>query len=198
MLFVLVMGMSVAGCASMTPTRETQSSYAIYNVNPSGGVTASRVGEAIKIALQKNMSNVQVRTGIPPSPLPEKPGRFQLVDPFKGSPMGALAARSGQSLETPMCEGALLTATAQDTTMSQYGEGTSFFLCLLPYQGGYHIDVYTSFTKASGSFSAATLGATLARTVVGDSSQFIPRTVKAVVDSVEAAGASVKLLEQYP
>ena len=181
----------------MTPTVETQSSYAIYDVKPNPGISASRIGEAIKVALQKNMSGVQINTDIPPSPLPESPGRFQLVNPFKGSAMGAQAARSGQSLETPTCEGALLTANAQDS-MQGDGEGTSFFLCLLPYQGGYHIDIHTSFTKSSGSFSTATLGATLARTVVGDSSQFILRRIKAVVDSVEATGASTKLHEQYP
>jgi len=196
-LVVLSAALIVGGCASMTPTVETQSSYAIYDVKPNPSISASKIGEAIKIALQKNMSGVQITTGIPPSPLPENPGRFQLVNPFKGSALGALAARSGQSLETPTCEGAMLTANAQDS-MRGYGEGTSFFLCLLPYKGGYHIDIYTSFTKSSGSFSTATLGATLARTVVGDSSQFIPRTVKAVVDMVEATGASTKLLEQYP
>jgi hypothetical protein len=39
------------------------------------------------------------------------------------------------------------------------------------------------------------LGATLARTVVGDSSQFIPRTIAAMVDSVKATGAASTLVE---
>ena len=55
-----------------------------------------------------------------------------------------------------------------------------------------------SFTKASGAFNAATLGATLARTVVGDTSQFIPRTIADVVDSVKATGATVTMTEAYP
>ena len=84
---------------------------------------------------------------------------------FKGSSLGALAAASGQSLQVPTCDGAILTANARDTSMARYGEGTTFFACLMPYQSGYALNVYTTFTKASGAFSAATLGATLARTV---------------------------------
>ena len=196
-LFVMVVSLVAGGCASITPTVETEATYAIYDVKPNPGVTASKLGEAIKTALQKNMKGVQMVASIPPSTLPEKPSRFQMANPFKGSAMAAYAASSGYSIERPTCEGSMLTANAQDS-MPGYGEGTSFFLCLLPYQGGYHINIYASFTKLSGGFSAATLGATLARKVVGDSSQFLPRTVKAVVDSVQAAGATTTLVEQYP
>jgi len=58
--------------------------------------------------------------------------------------------------------------------------------------------VHTTFTKASGAFSATTLGATLARTAVGDSSQFIPRTIASMVDHIQATGATVSLIEAYP
>ena len=49
--------------------------------------------------------------------------------------------------------------------MVRYGEGNTCFVCLMPYRRGYATDVYTTFAKASGGFSAATLGTTLARTV---------------------------------
>jgi hypothetical protein len=68
----------------------------------------------------------------------------------------------------------------------------------MPYKSGWALNVHTTFVKASGAFSAATLGATLARTVVGDSSQFIPRTLAAMVDNLKAAGATVTLVEVYP
>jgi hypothetical protein len=68
----------------------------------------------------------------------------------------------------------------------------------MPYQSGYALNVYTTFTKASGAFNAATLAATMTRTVVGDSSQFIPRTIAQMVDSVKATGAGVTLVEAYP
>lgn len=187
-----------AGCASVTPTREISNGYAIFDIQARPDIGASRIAEAIKVALQKNVSQINIVNGIPSSPLPEKAPRFQLVSPFKGSNLGALAAASGQNLQLPACDGAILTANARDTSMARYGEGTTFFACLMPYQGGYALNVYTTFTKASGAFSAATLGAMLARTVVGDSSQFIARTIAQMVEGVKAAGASVTLVEAYP
>lgn len=79
--------------------------------------------------------------------------------------------------------------------MSRYGEGPTFFACVMPYQGGLALNIYTTFSKASGSFSAATLGATVARSVIGDTNQFISRTIANVVDSVKATGATVTMTE---
>ena len=193
-----MVGALLAGCAATTPTRETSVGYAIYDIQAAPEAGAAKIAEAIKVALQKNTSRVQLSNGIPPSPLPEKAPRFQLVSPFKGSNLGALAAASGQSLQVPMCEGATLTANARDSSMSNYGEATTFFACLMPYQGGYSLNIYTTFTKASGMISAATLGATLMRPFVGDSGQFIPRTIAQIVEGVQQTGATVKLVEAYP
>ncbi|AHK80609.1 hypothetical protein M911_04710 [Ectothiorhodospira haloalkaliphila] len=82
--------------------------------------------------------------------------------------------------------------------MNQYGENTTFFLCLQPYKAGYHIDIYVAFSKKSGAVTPALLGATLARNVLGDSSQFLPRTIEGVVDEVKKTGAEVTLVEAYP
>lgn len=187
-----------AGCAATTPTRETMVGYAIYDIQAGPDTGGARLAEAIKVALQKNTSRVQLSNGIPPSPLPDKAPRFQLVSPFKGSSLGALAAASGQSLQVPACEGATLTANARDGSMSSYGENTTFFACLMPYQGGYSLNIYTTFTKASGAINAATLGATIMRPFVGDSGQFIPRTIAQIVEGVQQTGATVKLIESYP
>lgn len=197
-LSTLAAVLALGACASATPTRELSSGYAVFDIQASPQIGPARIAEAVKLALQKNMSQVQISNRIPPSPLPEKAPRFALVSPFKGSGLAALAASQGQSLQVPTCEGAILTANARDNSMARYGEGTTFFACLMPYQSGYSLNVYTTFAKASGGFSAATLGATLARTVVGDSSQFIPRTIAAVVDGVKATGAEVTLIEAYP
>ena len=193
-----IAGVLLAGCAATTPTRETSVGYAIYDIQAGPETGAAKIAEAIKVALQKNTSRVQLTNGIPPSPLPEKAPRFQLVSPFKGSNLGALAAASGQSLQVPTCDGATLTANARDSSMSSYGEGTTFFACLMPYQGGYSLNIYTTFTKASGAINAATLGATIMRPFVGDSGQFIPRTIGQIVEGVQQTGATVKLVETYP
>jgi len=188
----------LAGCANTTPTVETTPGYAIYDIKSTAGVTHARVAEAVKASLQKSMSEVQITNAIPPSPLPEKPARFQLVSPFKGTGLAALAAASGQSLQVPTCEGAIVTAQAGDTSMRKYGEATSFFVCVMPYQGGWSLNVYTTFRKASGAISVQTLAATMMKPLTGDSSQFIPRTIKQIVDAVQATGATVTLVEAFP
>lgn len=189
----------LAGCASTTPTVETTPGYAIYDIKAAAGVTHSQVAEAVKTSLQKSMTAVQITNAIPPSPLPEKAPRFQLVSPFKGgSNLAALAAASGQSLQVPTCEGAIMTAQAADSSMRKYGEATSFFACVMPYQGGWSLNVYTTFRKASGAFNAQTLAATLMKPLTGDSSQFIPRTINGMVEAVKATGATVTLVEAFP
>jgi len=190
--------LALAGCASVTPTVETTSGYAVFDIKADPEVRAAQIAEAVKTAVQRNMSKAQVINGIPPSPLPERAPRFQLTSPLKGSALGAMAAARGYSLQLPTCEGSILTVHAQEESMAKYSEGTSFFACLMPYQTGYSLNIYTTFTKASGAFSAATLGATLARSVVGDSSKFIPRTIANIVDSVKQTGATVAMTEAYP
>jgi hypothetical protein len=188
----------LGGCASMTPTREIVQGYAVFDITAAEGVSMSRLSDAVKSALQANMSKVQLVNGLPPSPLPEKAPRFQLVSPFKGSGLGALAAASGQAVQVPACEGAVLTANGVDSSMGGYGERTTFFVCVMPYRGGYALNVHTTFSKVSGGFSASALGTAMARSVVGDSSQFIPRTIGQIVDAVRATGSSVSLKEAYP
>lgn len=197
-IFCFLSSIALTGCLSTTPTKETQVGYAIYKIKPAEGATATEISGALVTALQKNTNSVNVSRDIPPHPLPEQPGRFELVNPFANSNLGALAAASGNNLRTPTCEGAIVTAQATDTSMGNYGENTSFHTCLWQYKDGFHLDVYTRFTVASGSFNPATLGATLARTVVGDTSQFIPRTLDSIVKEIESTGANVSLVEAYP
>lgn len=187
-----------AGCGSVTPTREVSSTYAVYDVKAAPDVPAARIVEAIKVALQHNTNRVQLNGGLPPSPLPDKPPRFQLASPFAGTGLAALAAASGQALEVPACSGAILTATARDTGMAGFGQDTTFFTCLMPYQGGYSLNVHTTFARTSGALGPGVMAATLLRPLVGDNSQFIPRTLQAIVDGVRQTGASVALLESYP
>src|SRR3546814_10833590 len=105
---------------------------------------------------------------------------------------------SGQSFQVVACDGALLHAVARESGYTDYGEGTTFVVCLWQYQDGYHLAVLATYVSSSGAFNAATLGATLARQVVGDSSQFIPKTLNDLVSSVREAGAQVTLVEAYP
>ena len=176
----------------------SSSGYAIFDIKAGPEVRAARIVDAIKAGLQKGTTQVQIVNSIPPSPLPDTPGRFQLASPLKGSGLASVAATAAQSLLMPTCEGAIMTANARDSSMNRYGEATTFFACLMPYRDGYALNVYTTFTKASGAFNSAVLAATLMRPVTGDSAQFIPRTIGYMVEGIKQTGAKVNLLEAYP
>lgn len=187
----------VVDCAATTPTRETTDRYAIFEIRAAPR-RHTRQADRRREGLQKNTSQVRIHQGIPPAKPPDTPQRFQLMSPFKGSGLPAVAAVSGQALEVPTCDGAIVTATARDTSMGRYGEAMSFFLCVLAHQGGWTLNIHTRFSKVSGAFNAGTLGVTLVRTVVGDSPQFIPRTIDALVDGIKVTGAPVTLTKSYP
>ena len=126
-----VLAALLAGCATTTPTPETSVGYAIYHIKAGPEIGSAKIAEAIKMALQRNTSRVQIGNGIPPSPLPQAAPRFQLMSPLKGSNLGALAAASGQSLQVPTCEGATLsgnkaaTAPSCETSASSAPSSTS-------------------------------------------------------------------------
>jgi len=189
-----MVAIAVAGCAAMTPTVTRQEAYAIYDIK-GGSPSAVSNSDAITQALQKNMTGVRVNKEIPPSPLPIKPQRFVLNDMFKGN---GFTAAAGVSLTVPNCPGSALTTMASNEAMARYGENTTFFVCLQPYADGYWMTVYSTFSKRSGATSPAAIGVDLARAFVGDSSQFIPRTVNDLIVAMMGTGATVALIEAYP
>lgn len=178
----------------MTPTKEVTEGYRIYDVK--SAQPPAQIVANLKSTLQKKSDKVRFTNDIPPSPLPEKPGRFKLTNPFANSNMGALLAQQGSSVKIPTCDGSIFSATSNDNF--QGAENTTFFVCLMPYASGYHMDVYYTFTKVSGGFSPEAMGAKLAQSVVGDSSQFIPKTIAALEKAVQDGGGTISVVESYP
>ncbi|OBU22240.1 hypothetical protein [Photobacterium aquimaris] len=192
----LVAAFSLAGCksTSLAKTKETKRSYAVYDLKVSKGVSSSDMSKAIKTALQANTSSVRITEDLPPYPIPKESPRFQLVNPFGNN--SALAALAGGAAKRPTCDGALIYAQATDSSMSSQGENTQFYTCLWQYDGGYHIDIYTQFDIVSGGLE--NLGKDLIRGMMGDSSQFIPRTIASLRDNLEALNVDSKLVTAYP
>ncbi|KLV02849.1 hypothetical protein ABT56_20985 [Photobacterium aquae] len=191
----LLSALAMFGCksTSMTQTKETKKSYVIYDIQVTDGVTPTQMSSAIKRALQSNTSSVTIVEDLPPYPLPEQAPRFQLTNPFgKNSAMSALAG----GIKIPTCEGALIYAQAVDSSMSSYGENTQFYTCLWQYKDGYHVDVYTQFQIESGGLD--NLGQDLVRGIMGDSSQFIPRTINSIKTNLEELNVQTKLVTAYP
>ena len=59
------------------------------------------------------------------------------------------------------------------------------------------MEIFASFTIRSGGLSAAEIGRGLARSAMGDSSQFIERTRSEVMAALETAGANVEETARY-
>lgn len=186
-----------AGCASVTPTNEKVEGFKIYDIQThSTSALTLQLSSNLKEVMQKHAKGVQINNSIPPATLPEKPGRFELTNPFKNA-QGIMALAGKQSsIVIPSCEGAVIEATSHNSFAGS--ENTTFFVCLIPYQKGYHMDVYYRFDKASGGISTKALGSALAQSLVGDSSQFIPRTIAALEDAVRSAGMQPSMIESYP
>lgn len=195
---VAIIALACAGCGSTTPTRETISSYSIYDIKGPASVSPSTVADAVTNGLKVGSSGIQVTRNLPAYPVPDQPGRFTLTNPFANSNMGALMAASGNSMTIPKCDGAFVVGNAQNSSMRDYGENTVFYICLWQYQGGYHLDFYTRFDRQSGGFNTKTLAATLMRPLTGDSSQFIPRTIGNVTAEIQKAGLTPTLIDSYP
>lgn len=192
----LVAALGLVGCksTSLTKTKETKRSYAVYDLKVSKDVSSSDMATAIKTALQANTSSVKITEDLPPYPLPKESPRFQLVNPFGSN--SALSALAGGALKVPTCDGALVYAQAADTSMNAHGENTQFYTCLWQYEDGYHVDIYTQFDIETGGL--ANLGKDLVRGMMGDSSQFIPRTIASIRDNLKALNAESVLVTAYP
>jgi len=187
-LFLLAI---LAGCSAMTPTTTTESSFVIFDVQPAT-VDRRQLLDAITEAVQKNQSQVRVTKDIQTGDLPDKPVRFTLKDPFANTNIGALMARSGQSMKTPVCDSPVLTLASENSSVSG---NTSFFLCVVRYTMGYSVNIYSTFTSTSGGISVGAMSKALAKSVVGDSSQYIPRTMNDVRAAAESAGGTVTILD---
>lgn len=191
---VILTSISLVGCksTSMTKTKETKKSYVIYDIQVGDSISPTDMSKAIKEALQANTDSVKIIEDLPPYPLPEKSPRFQLINPFGKSAMAALAG----NIKIPTCDGALVYGQATDKSMSSYGENTQFYTCLWQYEGGYHVDIYTQFQIESGGL--ANIGVDMMRGMMGDSSQFIPRTINSIKHNLEALNVKTTLVTAYP
>jgi hypothetical protein len=189
-LFALVV---LAGCSAVTPTQKTEASFVIYDVQ-STALNRNQLLDGITQAVQRNQSQVRVTRDIQLGDLPEKLPRFTLQNPFANTKLAGLMAAQGQSFRTPVCENAILTLASGNSTG---GDNTSFFLCVMPYQAGYSVNIYATFTSSSGGLSAEALGKAMAKSMLGDSSQYIPRTMQEVRTVAETLGANTVVVDSY-
>jgi hypothetical protein len=158
-------------------------------------VNRSALLDAITNAVKKNESKVRVTRDIQTDELSDKPGRFTLKDPYAGTNIGAMMSASGQSIKMPVCNDSILTLASGSSSAS--GDQTTFFLCVIPYKAGYSVNIYATYSSTSGGISVDALGKALAKSIAGDDSQFIPRTMSDVRSAIEGVSGNVTILDSY-
>lgn len=169
--------------------------YRIYDIKTDA--TRQTVAKAASDGVGRNVNDVQEATPIPSSAeIPEKSGRFKIVNPLEGMKIAALAGGAGTlGMRVATCDGAVWTAKAlRQVTGSN---NLTVTMCLFQYQGGYHLDEYAVFVKQEGGLMQ--LSRDMANAVVGTPEEWTEKTLLDVVRSIEAkTGAQITLLEAQP
>jgi hypothetical protein len=152
--------------------------YRVFDIRTEAAVPV--VAQAASAGVGRNLKDAVVNTpeGVQ---VAKQPGRFKMAD--KGSAAGA------------SCEGAAWTAKAAPKVRG--GDNMNVVACLFPYKGGYHLDMYTVFTKPEGGwlYWPRRIGGTL----LGTPERFTDDTMLEVVRTIrESTGAAVTLVEARP
>lgn len=180
-----------SGCASVAPTTETFTGYRIYHV--SNDYSLAQVKSAVVEAAQELNNNAQVMNGIPPQPLPDKPGRFEIKDMAFGP----------VAIQIPHTPGATVSVRS-DSDNSVRGTSMNWVAGVYPYKGGYSVQIVMTARQESGTaniFDPNALGSALARATLNSQDGGIEGYSKKWMDMFsEKIGEKVKveLEEAYP
>jgi len=139
--------------------------------------------------IERNIQKATLSTPVPTvAEIQNTPGRLALQQPVEGS--GAAAAS-----RSPACEGATWTAKADPEVSG--GENVHVVACLFPYKGGYHLDMYTAFTRVDGGWMH--YPRQLTGVVFGTPEKWTEKTMLDVVRAIQARTTSqVVLVESKP
>lgn len=195
----VVVALGITGCGTtnnyLAEKRQTVEYYRIFDIKTLANRQA--VAKAASNGIGRNVNNAQEATPIPSSAdIPEKPGRFKLVNPFEGSKLAALAGGAGSlGLRMATCDGAVWTAKAERRVSGSNNLNLS--ACLFQYKDGYHLNLYAIFTKQEGGLFQ--ISRDMANAMVGTPEEWTEKTFLDIVRSIRAnVGAEVALLEGQP
>ena len=189
---------ALTGCNTvnnlLTERTETVEYYRIYDIK-----TDAKIKPVVDAALTglTYTTTPRVQRHIPTwKELPDEPGRFSTADVFSSnSNFARLMASAGSGIpKVATCDGAVWTAVAnRDTTT----HGAKLYACLWPYKGGYHLDMFATFTKVSGGLSELSRQASYA--MVGTPEQWVEKMLLDAPREIrKATGAKVTIVEAYP
>lgn len=198
-IFITALAAAISGCGTtnnyLVEKTKTVEYYRIFDIKTNA--TRQAVAQSASDGIGRNVSNAQEVTPIPSSnEVPEKPGRFKLVNPFEGTTMAALAGSAGGlGFRMATCESASWTAKAQRQVAGS--NNLNLTACLFQYKDGYHLDLYAVFTKQEGGLTQVSRD--MANAMVGTPEEWTEKTFLDIVRTIRAkTGAEVTLLEAQP
>lgn len=198
-IFVIATAVVLTGCGTtnnyLAAKTKTVEYYRIFDLKT--GATRQAIAKAASDGIGRNVNNAQEATPIPASAdIPDKPGRFKLVNPLEGTRMAAfVGGAGGLGLRMATCEGASWTAKAERNIANS--NTLNLAACLFQYKDGYHLDLYAIFTKQEGGLMQ--ISRDMAYAMVGTPEEWTEKTFLDIVRSIRAStGAEVVLLEAQP
>ncbi len=169
--------------------------YRIFDIKTKADREA--VAESASKGLGVNTNDFVEKRPIPvSSELPEKAGRFKVVDLLEGSKFAGLVAMSGgQGMKYASCEDASWLAQAQKAIPGH--SDLKLTACIFPYKDGYHLNLYANFQTEEGGLGEITRQVTNA--ALGTPEQWLEKTFIDIVRKIKAdTGAKAVYLEGYP
>ena len=198
-LAIISAGAVLTGCGTannyLAEKTKSVEYYRIYDIKTSA--PKKDVIKAASNGLGRNVNNSQESTPIPTSATPpDSPGRFTLVNPFKGTNMSAFAHMAGVSnTQIATCENSAWTAKAERRVAGS--NRLSLTACLFPYKEGYHLNLYAVFVKQEGGLLQ--ISRDMANAMVGTPEEWTEKTFLDVVRNINAnVNAKIALLEAEP
>ncbi|MCK0506140.1 hypothetical protein [Aromatoleum anaerobium] len=198
-IFGAVVATILAGCGTtnnyLSQKTKTVEYYRIYDIKTAA--TRQSVAKAASDGIGRNVGNAQEATPIPTSgEIPEKAGRFKLVNPLEGTRLAALAGGAGSlGFRMATCEGATWTAKAERRVTGS--NNLNLTACLFQYKNGYHLDMYAVFVKHEGGLIQVSRD--MANAIVGTPEEWTEKVFLDIVRSIGAnTTAEIALLEAQP
>jgi len=191
MLLAVAAGLLLAGCKTDNGANRfashdtTVEYYRVFDLKTDAAPQA--VAAAASAGIQRNLKDAVIAVPDDVQVL-DQPGHFKMAD-YASQPPGSPAAAG------PSCEGASWTAKAAPRVRG--GDNMNVVACLFPYKTGYHLDMYTVFTKPEGGwlYWPRRLGGAL----LGTPEHFTDDTMVDIVRAIrESTNAQVTLVEAKP
>lgn len=197
-LILLVVLLSLSACGTinnaLVEKRKTVEYYRIFDIKTQAN--RQTVIEAASNGLGRNVNDATEAKPIFIDEIPDKPGKFRLVNPFKNSALGALASTGGSlGFQVATCDGSVWNAQA----VRKISGSNQLVLtaCLFPYKEGYNLDLYATFSKLEGGLRQITRS--MANAIVGTPEEWTEKTFLDIVRTInERTHAEIRYLEGYP